>query len=360
LSRILTYTAVQADEGRAVRDVIRQDFRMVAHDIAAAKYRTEHGITVNGEDALVNRVLRAGDIVRVKLVDGEPGKIVPVPGALDILYEDEDVIALNKPAGLVVHPSHGHFADTLSNFLADYYIRRGEPHEVRSAGRLDKDTSGVILFGKSRTACAHLTEQAACGIREKIYLALASGVFRSEDKQLLLMPGACEAYHKAVRDGDGQVRGEICAPISREYVEKIKRVVRSDGDFALTRYRVLRQFGTFALVRVTIATGRTHQIRVHMGWIGHPLLGDPIYGEQQATTGRDEAAENDLRRLPVSGNEKESGCGPEELGADRPGMSRAALHAYQAVFRQPFSGEKIELIAPLPEDMRKILEQDER
>jgi len=323
LSRILTYTAGQADEGRAVRDVIRHDFRMVAHDIAAAKYRTEHGITVNGEDALVNRVLEAGDVVRVKLVDGEPGKIVPVPGELAILYEDEDVIALNKPAGLVVHPSHGHFSDTLSNFLADYYIKRGEPHEVRSVGRLDKDTSGVILFGKSRTACAHLTEQAESGIREKVYLALALGIFREEDRQTVLMPGAREAYHRAARDAEGEVRGEICAPISREYVEKIKRVVRCDGDFALTRYRVLRQFDTFALVRVTIATGRTHQIRVHMGWIGHPLLGDPIYGRQ--------AEQNDL--------------------------GRAALHAYQAVFCQPFSGERIELTAPLPEDMRKVLEK---
>ncbi|MGN0254894.1 MAG: RluA family pseudouridine synthase [Chordicoccus sp.] len=335
MSRILTYTAGQADAGRAVRDVIRHDFRMVAHDIAAAKYRTEHGITVNGEDALVNRVLKDGDVVRVKLVDGEPGKIVPVPGGLSVLYEDEDVIALNKPAGLVVHPSHGHFADTLSNFLADYYIKRGEPHEVRSVGRLDKDTSGVILFGKSRTACAHLTEQAEDGRREKYYLALASGTFRAEEKHVLLTPGSCEAYHRAAEDADGHVCGEICAPISREYIEKIRRVVRSDGDFALTHYRVLRQFDTFALVRVTIATGRTHQIRVHMGWIGHPLLGDPIYGRQAAGT---------------------EGDTPEEPGADGSGMCRAALHAYQAVFRQPFSGERIELTAPLPEDMRRVIE----
>ena len=297
MARILTYTAGANDAGRTAGDVIRREFRLVAHDIARAKYRTENGITVNGVQVMVNRRLAEGDELRVVLANELPGKIVPVPGPLAVLYEDEDMLAVDKPAGVVVHPSHGHFADTLANYVAQYYINEGDPHEVRTVGRLDKDTSGVLLFGKNRTACAHLTEQAACGLSEKTYLALASGTFPGEE-------------------------GTVEAPISREYEEKIRRVVREDGDHALTHYRVLRQMEDRALLSLRIETGRTHQIRVHMAHIGHPLVGDPIYGTASEV------------------------------------IRRAALHARRLVCRQPFTGERIVLESPLPEDFLRALGPD--
>lgn len=332
MCRILEYIAGNETSPRRVRDVIREDFGLVAHDVAAAKYRTENGITVNGEVSLVNRVLFPGDVLRVKLADRPSGKIVPAPGPLDILYEDQDLIALNKPAGLVVHPSHGHFADTLGNFLAQYYLDKNEPHEVRTVGRLDKDTSGVIIYGKSRTACAHLVDQAVGGRRKKWYIALAGGVF-------------------------GQKTGMIDAPISREYEEKIKRVVRADGAPAMTHYRVLAQLEDYAVLLVTIDTGRTHQIRVHMAYIGHPLLGDPIYG-------RAAGDESDFRGEEASGNRKKiidgdaAGGGaafPDEAGSGIEIPHRAALHAWRTSFYTPFERRRITVTAPLPEDMKALI-----
>ncbi len=290
MSRTLSYTVGAEDAGLAVRDVVRREFHLVAHDAARAKYRTEGGISVNGETSLMNRVLKEGDVVRVILADEMPVKILPAEGPLDILYEDEDLICLNKPAGLVVHPSHGHFADTLANYLAHYFLKKGEPHEIRTVGRLDKDTSGVICFAKSRTAAAIMAGQTGEGAAQKTYLALAEGTFDEN-------------------------AGEIDAPISREYEEKIRRVVREDGAHAVTRYSVVTQYAGYALVRLRLETGRTHQIRVHMAHIGHPLLGDPIYGSA------------------------------------RPGLARAALHAASISMKQPFTRQALMITAPLPEDM---------
>ncbi len=296
MSRTLIYRAGKDDEGRTVRDVIREDFRLVAHDIARAKYRTADGITVDGMKALVSRPLRAGEELRVILDSEEPEKIVPVPGDLMVLYEDEDVLCVNKPAGMVVHPSHGHFSDTLSNRVAWYYLSRGEAHEVRPAGRLDKDTSGVLVFGKSRSASAHLQGQTGNFPIRKVYAACAEGYFEERS-------------------------GTIEKPISREYEEKIRRVVRSDGDRAVTHYRVVSQREGYAVLLLTLETGRTHQIRVHMESIGHPLVGDPIYNRAR--------------------------------GAEGPG--RAALHAWKAEFGQPFTGERIEVTAPVPDDLRAFI-----
>ncbi len=296
MCRVLTYVAKKEDAGKIARDVIRSRWHLVAHDIAKAKYRTKNGITVNGTQVLINHKLSEGDILAVRLEDAPAGKIVPAKGPLDILYEDEDLICLNKPAGIVVHPSHGHFSDSLANYLAWYYEKNNEPHEIRTIGRLDKDTSGLIFYGKSRTVCAHMLEQTQKGERVKTYLALAKGFFEKKS-------------------------GTIDAPISREFEDKIRRTVRADGDRAVTHYRVLRQYDGYALLEVRIDTGRTHQIRVHMSWIGHPLLGDPIYGD-----------------------------GPTD------GIQRAALHAYHTTFRTPFDGIRKELTAPVPDDMKTYME----
>ena len=298
MPRILEYTAGDGDRARRVRDVIRQNFGLVSHDISRAKYRTQNGITVNGEPVFVDRILMPGDLVRVVLADEMSSKILPQEGPVEVVYEDEDLICLNKPAGLVVHPSHGHYADSLANYLAGYYSRKGEAHEIRTIGRLDKDTSGLVLFGKNRTAVSKLMDQAERGERKKTYLALACGIFTENE-------------------------GEVSVPIAREFSGNIMRVAAEDGDAALTYYKILRQYRDFALIEAEIATGRTHQIRVHMQYIGHPLLGDALYGS-----------------------------GPEK------GMQRTALHSSRSLFLQPFTGEKICLEAPLPEDMKSCLQEE--
>ena len=302
--RIFTWTAGPGDAGRPVRDIILYKWKLVAHDVARAKYETDHGITVNGETVFVDRRLEVGDTLRVVLTDRAPDKIIPTDAPIEIVYEDEDLICLNKPAGVVVHPSHGHFADSLANRLAFYFQRKNEPHEIRTVGRLDKDTSGLICFAKSRSAVARMDDQAEKGIRRKIYYALCEGTFDERE-------------------------GVIEVPIGREFAEKQKRIVREGGDNALTCYTILRQYPGYALAKVEIRTGRTHQIRVHMAHIGHPLLGDPLYGSGD---------------VPF----------PDQKAAGA-GLCRTALHAGEIIFCQPFSGERISLQAALPEDMLAFL-----
>lgn len=296
--RILTYKAGPEDEGRPVRDIILYKWKLVAHDVARAKYETPDGITVGGEVVWVNRPLHEGDILRVVITDHAPDNIIPSDGRLDIVYEDEDLICINKPSGVVVHPSHGHYADSLANYLAHYFDEKGEPHEIRTIGRLDKDTSGLLLFGKSRSAVGLMDAQAAQGTRTKVYLALCEGEFAESE-------------------------GYVDTPIMRAFDGNIKRVAKDGGDTAFTSYKVEAQYEGYALVRLSLMTGRTHQIRVHMSHIGHPLLGDPLYGNGTFT----------------------HPCSPDIK------IGRTALHASALAFNQPFTGNRIELSADLPSDM---------
>ena len=300
--RILTYTAGPADNGRPVRDIILYRWKLVAHDVARAKYETKDGITVNGETVWVNRPLKEGDILQVVITDHAPDRIIPCEGELDVVYEDEDLICINKPAGIVVHPSHGHYDDSLANRLAYYFEKKGEPHEIRTIGRLDKDTSGLLLFGKSRSAVGLMDAQAESGTRSKSYLALCEGRFAESE-------------------------GYVDTPIMREFEGNIKRIARFGGDEAYTSYKVLEEYDGYSLVRLSLKTGRTHQIRVHMSSIGHPLLGDPLYG-------------GGIYLHPAEPSVK---------------LTRTALHASDLVFDTPFEGERISLHADLPPDMEALI-----
>ena len=326
--------AGQADEGRSVKDILKTRFGLVDHDISRAKYRKD-GIRVNGARTYVTTLLEAGDVLTVR-IDDEPAKEVAAgEGPLDILYEDEDLLAVNKPAGVVVHPSHGHYADSLGNDVAGYFLRHGETHDIRTIGRLDKDTSGIMLYGKTRSAVYLLNEQSRKGLFKKTYLALVSG-------QLT------------------QKAGTFDGPIGRVPGEKLLREVRPDGDTAVTHYEVIAEFrvssgepviaesGTpvgepviaesgatggepvLSLVRVWLETGRTHQIRVHFSHAGHPLAGDRLYGGPEL--------------MP----EERSGAMPRPI-------DRACLHCYEVSFIKPFSDERIRFRAPLPDDMVSVI-----
>lgn len=279
-------------------DFLSGNLGLTKREISQAKFRTD-GVCVNGRRARVTAMLQAGDVVEVKLEEAETqsGHLVPYAGKPDILYEDEDILLVNKPAGVVVHPSHGHYSDSLANMLVQYFMEKGEQVKIRSVGRLDKETSGIVVFAKNQAAAGRLARQRELGQFKKEYFALVHGV--------------PEQRTGSIRTGIAGVPGSL-----------MKMMVTETGKHAVTHYAVQETFGGFSAVRVLLETGRTHQIRVHMASIGHALLGDKIYGAE---------------------------CG---------GMERAALHAYRAKLMQPFSGEEIRIKAEMPEDMRKKMNQN--
>ena len=248
---------------------------------------------------------------------------------LEILYEDQDILAVNKPAGLVTHPSGSHYSDSLSNQVAAYFRSKDEPTKVRSIGRLDKETSGILLFARNQTAAARLQKQRENGISEKTYLAAVSG--------------------SMLEDTDGTFH-EITTPLAPDPDNRLKMVISPGSSLpgskpAVTLYSVLKSTApgsriSASLVMLRLKTGRTHQIRVHMASLGHPLLGDSLYHLSDTTNL----------------------------------FSRAALHAWKLKFHPPFpAGEttsgilssipctenakkEISLEAPLPEDFKKFYE----
>lgn len=276
-----------------LRDFLKHTLGLSGRQISQAKFRAG-GILVNGEERTVRTMLAAGDLVEVLLEEDEAGgaELVPFPMPIEILYEDEDVLAVVKPAGLVVHPSHGHYQDSLVNALAYYYQEQGLRVRLRPVGRLDRETSGIMVFAKNQVAADRLTRQKRAGSFEKVYLAIVRGVPEPPS-------------------------GVVSAPIGKMADTLMKMQVDEQGAPSLTVYETLRTFAGYALVRCIPRTGRTHQIRVHMAYIGHPLVGDQLYGLYEQ----------------------------EEL-------SRAALHAASATFMQPFTGEKISLSCAMPEDMK--------
>jgi 23S rRNA pseudouridine1911/1915/1917 synthase len=297
--RILEYTVPAGEEGLSVKDIMKTVLGLSTKEIARCKH-FEDGVLLKreGGDFSFSRVIekvKAGDILRISLHEDNDNssEIIPADGVLDIVYEDEDLILLNKPGNVVVHPSYAHYKDSLSNILAGYYEKTGQQHVIRVIGRLDRETSGLIIFAKNRHSAALLSDQTRNMSRRKEYLALCSGVFE-------------------------ETEGTVDAPIAEIPGQRMIREVREDGKEAVTHYRVEQQFEDYALVRLHLDTGRTHQIRVHMKYIGHPLLGDGLYGTE----------------IP-----------------DHHEMKRTALHAVHLEFKQPISGKELIFDADLPEDM---------
>ena len=300
----IRYTAGQSDAGRTVRDIIRNEFGLSLTKLRSVKYDPQ-GILLNGQRVTVRAVLREGDVLEVLAADSSMREVrlIPWEMPLDILYEDEAMIIVNKPSGMVCHPSIGHYTDTAANALQYYFNETGQDRaRVHLTGRLDKDTSGAVLVAKNSVADSLIKEQQEAGAYRKTYLALAHGAY-DEPEGVIQTP---------MRVAEGPEDG-------------IKRMVRAgaDGLAAHTQYRVLRELdvpgmGTVSLLEVTISTGRMHQIRFHMADLGHPLLGDRLYGD-----GSD-------------------GCG------------RAMLHAHRIQCLQPFAGIPVDITAPLPEDFSSL------
>lgn len=288
----------EEDDGMRLEHFLRRKMRLTKREISRAKFR-ELGICVNGERRKVNVFLKAGDLVEVILETGEEtsSNLKASWGMLSVLYEDGDVIVVDKPSGLKVHPTGGRDEDTLANRLAAYLRGKGEDSVIRIVGRLDKDTSGVVLAVKNRGAAIRLERQRQSGDLFKEYFAVVKG-------------------------RPGLTQGKIEIPLGVDPEKRNRMRVEPEGRRAVTFYEVLGIKDDYTLIRLRLETGRTHQIRVHMAWIGCPLLGDPLYGNGPVLE-----------------------------------MKRTALHAQRVHFFQPFTGEELWLEAPLPEDMGKFNSQ---
>ena len=237
--------------GKTVKEILFGKLNLSARLVTRLK-RTG-GITVNSEPVTVRKELSDGDILRVVTEDGQSENIVPNNIPLDIVYEDEDILLINKPAGMPVHPSFRHYEGTLAN--AVMYKYRNQDFTFRAVSRIDKDTTGLVLIALNGFSADFLCRQMRERKINKTYLAVCCG-----------MP----------KDNSGKIE----APIMRENNSVIKRIVAESGQYALTEYEVVSTDGVYSVIKAFPHTGRTHQIRVHMSHIGTPIYGDFIYGTE--------------------------------------------------------------------------------
>ena len=285
--------------GKTVKFYLFEVMKLSRRQVILLK-KKENGILLDGQPVFVPAVLKEGSVLTLALDDEESGEhILPTRLPVDILYEDEHLIALNKPAGIPTHPSLNHYTDTLANALAYYFEKQDRPFVFRAVNRLDRDTSGVVLVAKNKRAAAALIRQMTARAIEKSYLALLTGTLEEDEGKI---------ERNILRVSDSIM---------------LRRTDDTEGEYALTVYRVLERKNGYTLVQAFPKTGRTHQLRVHFSDIGHPIVGDTMYGTASLM------------------------------------IKRQALHAYALTFTHPISGERLTVSAPLPTDIRNILKENE-
>ncbi len=265
----------------------------------AQKLIVDGCVTVNGQPAKASLKLGIGDRVDIAIPPTSPTPLSPEAIPLNILYEDDDLLVVDKPAGLTVHPAPGHPGHTLVNAILAHYPHLADIGDSLRPGivhRLDKDTSGVMLVAKNRVAQANLSEQFKSRSVSKAYMVLVKGKLTPEN-------------------------GIIEADIGRDPRNRQRMAVVSRGREARTEYRVVKYIGGYSLLEITPETGRTHQIRVHLGAIGFPVVGDPVYGVKSTY------------------------------------LSRQFLHACRLGFKLPSTGEYVEFTSELPPDLEQALKE---
>ncbi len=279
-----------------VYEVLKNILHLSEHEISQCKFDGE--ILVNGDKVHVNSHMKVSDILIVRFPEDEVHEVVDTDEEPDILYETDDFVAVNKPSGIPTHASHNHLNDSTGTILISHYQKQGIPFTARSIGRLDNEVSGVVLFAKNQPAASRLNAERKNLQLRKIYIAYAEGIFEEKD-------------------------GTISLPLSKAEEGKERVVDQENGQKAITRYQVMEEREidgfSFSIVAVTIITGRTHQIRAHFKAIGHPLLGDALYG----------------------GNTNY--------------IDRVALHAAKMEFISPFTEEQMKISAPLADDMKHLV-----
>lgn len=293
--RILTYTVTPEEDGRMVKGILRGSLQLSYTLLKSLKWR-ENAILLNGQSVHVNTIVHAGDTVSVVLSERTPREDLYCANAAkpDIVYEDDDLLVLNKPAGVAMHPKSGDAsAPSLAAMLTSYLGEGSVPHFV---SRLDKGTSGLLIAAKSGY------------VHDRLRRALHSSDLRREYRAVAV--GRVEPPY-----------GVIDAPIGRAEGSIIRRCVRADGLQSLTEYETLQVNDRFTLLCLHPQTGRTHQLRVHMAYLGHPLAGDWLYGTEDKTL-----------------------------------IARPALHSYELWFTQPLTGQALHFTAPIPQDMQRLME----
>lgn len=303
MSGIITLSAAEGDKGARIDKFISDNIGELTR--SAVQGLMEKGnILVDGRAVSKNYKLRIGDTVEVDIPEPEPMDALPEDIPLNIVYEDSDLLVVNKPKGMVVHPAHGNHTGTLVNALLHHcgeslsgingVIRPGIVH------RIDKNTSGLLIVAKNDTAHLHLAEQIKEHSFTREYEAVASGYFK-------------------------ETEGTVDAPIGRHKTDRKKMCVTTENSRnAVTHYSVIKQYGGYAHVRLRLETGRTHQIRVHLAYIGHPVLGDDVYGKAYK------------------------------------GIEGQCLHARKIGFIHPTTGEYMEFTSELPDYFVSILNKLEK
>lgn len=289
----LTYTIQSNDNFFNVKELLKLKFQI--SDRLLVKLKKNKKIWLNSTPTFVDSRLKPFDIVEI-LIDFEEKSenIIPTQMDLNIIYEDEYYIVINKPSGIAIHPSILHYTDSLANGVKFYFEQKNIKKKIRPINRLDKDTSGIVIFAKNEYIQEFLVKEMKKNTFFKEYIAVCEGMFESKI-------------------------GTINLPIGRKENSIIERCVCSDGDIAITHYNVLKSLKNTSVVHVTLETGRTHQIRVHLSNIGHPILGDTLYGNHSSV------------------------------------INRQALHAYKVKFIHPITGLNVEYIATIPSDIKSII-----
>lgn len=276
-----------------VKEVLKAEFSM--SDRLLLKLKKADKIYLNGNIVSVNHPVFENDLIECYIdYEEDNSNIVPAEMALNIIYEDEAYIVVNKPSGIPVHPSMDHYTDSLSNGIAFYFNQIGLKKKIRPVNRLDRDTSGIVIFAKNEYIQECLVRQMKSKAFVKRYIAVVSGHLDNLEET-------------------------INAPIARKDGSIIERCVSEAGDIAITHYKVIKRQPDFDIVECILETGRTHQIRVHFAYLGHSLLGDSLYGTASNL------------------------------------IDRQALHAYEVEFIHPLSKQKVKYIADIPKDLYKLM-----
>jgi 23S rRNA pseudouridine1911/1915/1917 synthase len=304
--RRLEFVATAQDDGMRLDKALRERLRVSTASIRRAKY-VDDGITVNGRRCRTSHLVSEGELVSILIDDAawedKLPDIVVQHRPLNVTYQDQDIVVIDKPAGMVCYPGPGHNQDTLANYLMGYLHDQGLHCRIHAVNRLDAGTTGLIVFAMNSHSHFVLQQQLHTGSFWRTYRAICAGSF-------------------------DQKEGRVCQPIgllaSREDGPRNVYGICEDGKYAATDYRVLGEFhvegeGVCSLVELELETGRTHQIRIHMAHLGHALLGDETYGHASAAIGR------------------------------------AALHSCRARIEHPVTRQELDLLSDLPDDMRRLV-----
>lgn len=292
---IFKYKVDLESDGKTVKYILKNKLELSGRLIKRLKY--SENIFCNLIPVYVNTVVKRGDIISAILDFNEENEhIIPEDIPLDIIYEDDCLLAIDKTSNIVVHPTSTHTSGTVANALSYYYQKKEIKKRIRPVSRLDKDTTGIIIFAKNEFVQEHLIRQMKERIFIKEYIGIVEGVMKSS-------------------------KGTIDLPIERKPDSIMLRQASPSGTPSITHYKVIKNLECATLLNFILETGRTHQIRVHCKEIGHPLIGDSLY----------------------SGNKSEH-------------ITRQALHSHKVSFLHPIKRSTIELTSPMPLDISKLLE----